>query len=138
MLKLVHVYGSTGKGGRLRTSLREVLDALHAAGRIGSIVTGESFSIFDAASRGLLDRYPDLRRDSDLERGNPGVTLVELAGRRYELSTTPLADRGGTLRRGLDAVVEGSNLRVLTVEQPGDRTFVVTLSLPVNVPQKGR
>jgi hypothetical protein len=30
----------------------------------------------------------------------------------------------------LDAVVEGNNLRVLTVEQPGDRTFVVTLSLP--------
>lgn len=82
VLKLVHGYGSTGKGGRLRTSLRAELDALHAAGRIGSIVTGESFSIFDAASRGLLDRYPDLRRDSDLERGNPGVTLVELSGRR--------------------------------------------------------
>lgn len=81
VLKLVHGYGSTGKGGRLRTSLRAELEALHAAGRIGSIVTGESFSIFDAPSRGLLDRYPDLRRDSDLERGNPGVTLVELSGR---------------------------------------------------------
>ena len=82
VLKLVHGYGSTGKGGRLRPSLRAELDALHAAGRIGTIVTGESFSIFDAASRGLLDRYPDLRRDSDLERGNPGITLVELSGRR--------------------------------------------------------
>ena len=82
VLKLVHGYGSTGKGGRLRTSLRAELEALLVAGRIGSIVTGESFSIFDAASRGLLDRYPDLRRDSDLERGNPGVTLVELSGRR--------------------------------------------------------
>ena len=82
VLKLVHGYGSTGKGGRLRRSLRAELDALSGAGRIGSVVMGESFSIFDAVSRSLLDRYPDLRRDSDLERGNPGVTLVELSGRR--------------------------------------------------------
>lgn len=82
VLKLVHGYGSTGKGGRLRTALRAQLSVLGGEGRIGSVVAGEAFSIFDADTRGLLDRYPELRRDADLERGNPGITLVELSRRR--------------------------------------------------------
>lgn len=78
VLKLVHGYGSTGKGGRIRTALRAELAQLRTAGRVRSVVTGETFSIFDEETRTLLDRHPALRRDADLERGNPGITIVEL------------------------------------------------------------
>lgn len=81
VLKLIHGYGSTGRGGRIRTALRRELALLQSAGRVGSVVTGEAFSIFDADTRTLLDRYPDLRRDTDLERSNPGITVVELSPR---------------------------------------------------------
>lgn len=78
VLKLVHGYGSTGKGGRIRTALRAELAQLAKAGRVRAVVAGEAFSIFDADTRILLDRHPALRRDADLERSNPGITLVEL------------------------------------------------------------
>lgn len=78
VLKIIHGYGSSGKGGRLRTALRTVLRRLHEEGAVGRVVPGDAWSIFDETSRALLDRYPDLRRDRDLEKGNPGITLVEI------------------------------------------------------------
>lgn len=81
VLKIIHGYGSSGKGGRLRGALRRALDEVRRTGAIGNVVPGEAWSIFDEASLQLLDRYPDLSRDSDLERGNAGITLVELKRR---------------------------------------------------------
>ncbi len=79
VLKLVHGYGSGGVGGKLRRSLRRDLAERQADRKLGRIVAGEAWSIFDETARSLLDDYPELRRDPDLERGNAGVTLVELS-----------------------------------------------------------
>jgi hypothetical protein len=78
VLKLIHGYGSTGKGGKLRRAVRAELTQIRAERRIGRVVFGEAWSIFDEDSRALLERYPDLRRDVDLERANAGITLVEV------------------------------------------------------------
>ena len=61
LLKLIHGYGSSGKGGRIRL----------AAG-----VPAERFTIFDEPTRRALQQYPHLRQDRDLERENMGVTFV--------------------------------------------------------------
>jgi hypothetical protein len=79
VLKLIHGYGSSGRGGKLRTALRSVLRKREQQGTVGRIIEGEVWSIFDEASRGLLDHYPDLRGDRDLEKGNAGITLVEIS-----------------------------------------------------------
>ena len=78
ILKLIHGYGSSGVGGKLRRALRRTLTERQAELRLGRVVPGEAWSIFDETARALLDDYPELRRDADLERGNAGVTLVEL------------------------------------------------------------
>ena len=78
MLKLIHGYGSSGKGGKLRSAVRAALTARRAEGRVGRVIFGEAWSIFDEDSRALIDRYPDLRRESDLEKANAGITLVEV------------------------------------------------------------
>ena len=78
VLKLIHGYGSSGKGGKLRSAVRAVLTQARAERQIGRVVWGEAWSIFDEDSRALLDRYPDLRNDADLEKANPGITLVEV------------------------------------------------------------
>jgi hypothetical protein len=78
ILKLIHGYGSSGKGGKIRSAVRRALEQNNALGRV---VFGEAWSIFDADSRFLMDRYPALRGDSDLEKGNPGITLVEVRAR---------------------------------------------------------
>ncbi len=78
LLKLIHGYGSKGVGGKLRGALRRTLAEHQEARRVGRIVFGEDWSIFDETSRGLLEEYPELRQDADLERGNAGITLVEV------------------------------------------------------------
>jgi hypothetical protein len=79
VLKIVHGYGSSGRGGKLRTSLRTLLRQLRDEGKVGRVVAGEAWSIFDEDCRALLDRYPSLRKDADLERGNAGITFVALS-----------------------------------------------------------
>lgn len=78
VLKLIHGYGSSGRGGRLRGALRSSLEELAGRGMVRRFVPGEQWSIFDEASRALLESCPELRRDRDLEHGNAGITLVQL------------------------------------------------------------
>ncbi len=78
VLKLIHGYGSHGIGGKLRRALRASLEQHRAAGAVGRVVAGEAWSIFDETSRSLLESYPELRNDPDVERGNAGITFVEV------------------------------------------------------------
>ena len=73
LLKLIHGYGSSGKGGRIRTASRKYLLAQQEKGRIAAVVPGERFT-----TRRALQQYPHLRQDRDLERENMGVTFIFL------------------------------------------------------------
>lgn len=75
-VKIIHGYGSSGKGGVLRFAVRGYLRQMKDHGEIALFVNGESFSQFDERSRELLRRQPDLLVDQDLGSGNKGVTLV--------------------------------------------------------------
>jgi hypothetical protein len=46
-------------------------------GKVLKVVAGENWSIFDAGSQDLRQRYTFLGKDEDLDRGNAGMTLVE-------------------------------------------------------------
>ncbi len=78
ILKLIHGYGSSGRGGRLRMGVRARLDELKANGAVRFYVKGEDFSIFNAEAVKLLDECGELRRERDLNRENRGVTFVRL------------------------------------------------------------
>jgi len=77
-IKLIHGYGSTGKGGGIRTETRKYLDRLKSRGEIKDYITGEKFSIFDEQTRKGFMACDMLRKDTDLERHNNGVTIVLL------------------------------------------------------------
>ncbi|MGN1450783.1 MAG: hypothetical protein ACI4XQ_01685 [Eubacteriales bacterium] len=76
--KIIHGYGSSGVGGRIRTESRKWLSAEKSRGRIRAFIPGEEFSIFSADTRALFTVCPEARRDKDLERSNQGVTVVVL------------------------------------------------------------
>lgn len=78
VVKLIHGYGSSGVGGRLRIGIRSVLAEQKKRGQIKEAVPGENWSIFDEGARRILDIYPDLSRDRDFERGNAGITILLL------------------------------------------------------------
>ncbi len=77
-LKLIHGYGSSGKGGKIRIAARERLQFLAGKREIRSYICGEDFSIFDEPTRQAFLRCGELRRDRDLDRHNNGVTFVIL------------------------------------------------------------
>lgn len=77
-IKIIHGYGSSGKGGKIRTEVREYLRRQKEQRRIRDYITGEDFSIFNSATRDAFAVCGDLRNDSDLERHNNGITIVIL------------------------------------------------------------
>jgi len=77
-LKLIHGYGSSGTGGRIRIEVRSYLSRLRTKGEISGFIPGEDFSIFNPDTLTAFRRCDDLRRDRDLERHNNGVTFVLL------------------------------------------------------------
>lgn len=78
VLKIIHGYGSSGTGGKIRTASRKYLTQLKSRGEIQDFIPGEAFSIFEEATRRAFSRCDDLRRDRDLDRHNNGVTFIVL------------------------------------------------------------
>ncbi len=78
LLKLVHGYGSTGEGGDIRIAVQKRLLELSQNGQIRGCIFGENWLKSDEASWKLLKSHPELKRDSDLGRGNRGITIVLL------------------------------------------------------------
>lgn len=78
VLKVIHGWGSSGEGGKLGPAIRKSLRLRVKEGRAALVVPGERFSSDTAEGRQLLSRHPALRSDPDLNRANPGITVVEL------------------------------------------------------------
>ncbi len=78
VLKVVHGYGSTGVGGELRVALQATLRQMAARHEILDCIYGENWRTSDQRSWELLKRLPELKIDSDLGRGNKGITIVIL------------------------------------------------------------
>jgi hypothetical protein len=77
-VKVIHGYGSTGKGGRLRKATLVLLNEAKKTGLIREFVIGEQWSKFDPGMLTLIDRMPELYKDQDLECSNRGITIVFL------------------------------------------------------------
>ena len=78
VIKIIHGYGSSGKGGRIRTATRKCLAEQQAAGKISAVIRGEVFSIFSEDTRRAFARCENLRQDGDLDNENRGITFVIL------------------------------------------------------------
>ncbi len=77
-LKLIHGYGSSGVGGRIRTGTRKYLAKLKEDKEICDFEPGEEFEIFNKITQQILNKCPDASKDNDLNRHNSGVTVVLL------------------------------------------------------------
>lgn len=77
-VKLIHGYGSTGKGGRIRIGVRKELAALKNKRMIRDFVIGEDFGPFNEACREAVAQDQTVRKDIDYGRSNHGITVVML------------------------------------------------------------
>jgi hypothetical protein len=78
LLKLVHGYGSTGAGGDIRIAVQKRLVEMAQNGQIRGCIFGEDWSKSAEAAWKLLQSHAALKSDSDLGRGNRGITIVLL------------------------------------------------------------
>ena len=78
VLKVIHGYGSSGKGGALCVGLRKSFGLRKKEGVIKDFVAGEAFSIFNPTVLAMLEAVPELRGDPDLSATNEGVTILWL------------------------------------------------------------
>ena len=76
VLKIIHGYGSTGVGGKLRVETRKLLVERKRRSLIKDFVPGEEWSKYLPTTKDLLNRYPKLKNDSDLNHQNEGITIV--------------------------------------------------------------
>lgn len=77
-LKIVHGYGSTGVGGDLRFALQATLRQMIEKKEIRDCIYGENWRKADERTWALLKQTPELKGDSDLGKGNKGITVVLL------------------------------------------------------------
>jgi hypothetical protein len=78
ILKLIHGYGSSGAGGRLREEVWKALDRFQRNGFISGFIPGEDFRVSNEASWELVKRNKAIRDDRDFGRANRGITIVVL------------------------------------------------------------
>jgi hypothetical protein len=78
VLRVIHGWGSSGRGGRLCDACRAFLERERQAGRVKAVLPGDGYSRMTVAARDLLARCPSLRTSERADALNPGITFVEL------------------------------------------------------------
>lgn len=75
-LKIIHGYGSSGKGGAIKVAVLKMLAEKQHDRFISHYVRGEDFTSFTEEGRLAIELYPVLRNDHDYNRQNDGITIV--------------------------------------------------------------
>src|SRR6266567_6137661 len=70
VLKVIHGYGSSGKGGALCVGLRKSFGLRKKEGVIKDFIAGEDFTIFNPTVLAVLEVVPELRGDPALNATN--------------------------------------------------------------------
>lgn len=76
MAIVIHGYGSTGVGGKIRVGIRGTLARMRNQKKIKFVIWGENFSMFDVNTQQALAHYRPLSMSPYFERGNEGITVV--------------------------------------------------------------
>lgn len=77
-VKIIHGYGSSGKGGELRIALRNSLRYRKKEGIVTCVVFGEKWTVPEPEALYALEHCPALKSDRDLGRYNQGITIAML------------------------------------------------------------
>jgi hypothetical protein len=80
---LIHGYGSSGEGGRIKWAIHDALDNNRYSDRVDEYFYGENVAYGSEAYQALLKRRPGLKRYlKRFKEGNAGMTVL-LLGSHY-------------------------------------------------------
>lgn len=78
VIKVLHGYGSHGKGGVILVEIRKFLKQLKKQKLIKDYLSGDGWSVFNREIFSLLNQDKTMAGDEDLDRNNPGITIIIL------------------------------------------------------------
>lgn len=105
ILKIIHGYGSTGDGGKIGEAARAELKKNTYREKIVRVIHGENWSIYKPETQNVTDRHPEASGDSDLDKTNTGITILEL---RSNLSHTAKNTKAELLKKVAISTPESS------------------------------
>ncbi len=76
VIKIIHGYGSSGVGGKIKHMVHEVLESLKETNQIRDFIPGEALVSFMGYADTIQKYKPLIMSDSDYRRGNDGITYV--------------------------------------------------------------
>ena len=77
-LKVLHGYGSHGKGGAIKIELGNKLKQWKKNGFIVDYFGGDEWSIFNPKTMRILELDKSIYIDEDMEKANPGITIIQV------------------------------------------------------------
>ncbi len=78
VLKVIHGYGSHGTGGAICIAVRKFLKTLIKQKKIKDMLLGNEWDLSNKKCFDLLENLKDCYKDEDLNKLNPGITIVVL------------------------------------------------------------
>lgn len=78
-VKVLHGYGSHGKGGAILVNLRKLLLQWKKSGFIRDYFGGDKWNMFDKTTLEILMKDKTIYGDEDMNRANPGITIIYIS-----------------------------------------------------------
>ena len=78
LVLIIHGYGSSGRGGKIRDAVRRELGRKLAREEVKAVTPGENYSSTTNAGRDLLSRFRELQPTERSDSNNPGLTIIEV------------------------------------------------------------
>ncbi len=78
LVRLIHGWGSSGRGGKIKTAIKKHLGILKRKKMISSFTYGDEYSENTIRGRDLMSKYPELKHSLKSDTNNPGITIVEI------------------------------------------------------------
>ena len=76
VIKVLHGYGSHGKGGAIFLNLRKVLSIWKKQGKIKDFFGGDRWNMSDHTALEILNSDKTIYNDEDFNKFNPGITII--------------------------------------------------------------
>ncbi len=75
-IKVLHGYGSHGRGGAILIKLRKQLEVWKRNKFIKDYFGGDKWNLFNSVTMEILQKDKTIYRDCDINNANPGITII--------------------------------------------------------------
>ena len=77
-IKVLHGYGSHGRGGAISIAVKKQLGIWKRQGFIKDFFGGDKWDMFDEKTMNILQLDKTIFGDEDLGHANPGISIIQL------------------------------------------------------------